>query len=205
MSLKNARLSLQKISKSLAQMQNAREYLIKNTRQVIILCSESIICVHRRDIKTGREKAQRAKKLLDNIRKKSNDELYRYMITAEQEVVEAFALLAIVEKSEIPQFESLGVRGESYILGLSDCIGELKRLVYDNIIAGKTSEARKIFEIMENLYLFLYPFSVYDKIVNEIRRKLDVNRILIEDTRAAVTEESRRSDLINSLNSKKKN
>lgn len=204
MSLKNVKSSLSKISKSLNGMQNSREYLIKNTREVILLCSQSIISIHRLDIETGRKKAEHAKKLLDEIRKKSKADLYRYIITAEQELVEAFAFISVVEKSDIPSAESLGVRGESYILGLLDCIGELKRLVYDSIRVGKANDAKKFFEVMENLYLFLYPFAVYDKIINETRRKLDVNRILIEDARAAVTEEIRRSVLIDAINKGKK-
>ena len=184
-------------------MQESREYLIKNTREVILLCSQSIISIHRSDIQTGRKKAEHAKKLLDEIRRKSRTELYRYIVTAEQELVEAFAFISIVEKSDIPSAESLAVRGESYILGLLDCIGELKRLVYDSIRVGKANDARKFFEIMENLYLFLYPFAIYDKIINETRRKLDVNRILIEDARAAVTEEIRRSALIDAINKKR--
>jgi translin len=204
MSLKNVKTSLSKISKSLNDMQNSREYLIKNTREVILLCSQSIISIHRSDIEAGRQKVEHAKKLLDEIRKKSKADLYRYIITAEQELVEASAFISVVEKSDIPSAESLGVRGESYILGLLDCIGELKRLVYDSIRVGKASDAKKFFEMMENLYLFLYPFAVYDKIINETRRKLDVNRILIEDARAAVTEEIRRSALIDAINKHKK-
>lgn len=204
MSLKNVKSSLSKISKPLNDMQNSREYIIKNTREVILLCSQSIISIHRSEIEVGKKKAEHAKKLLDEIRKKSKSDLYRYIITAEQELVEAFAFLSVVEKSDIPSAESLGVRGESYILGLLDCIGELKRLVYDSIRVGKVNDAKKIFEIMENLYLFLYPFVVYDKIINETRRKLDVNRILIEDTRAAVTEEIRRSALIDAINKHQK-
>ncbi|HSB56499.1 MAG TPA: RNA-binding protein [Nitrosopumilaceae archaeon] len=204
MSLKNVRLSLSKISKSLNDMQNSREFMIKNTREIILLCSESIISVHRLDIELGKKKAEQAKKLLDEIRKKSKSDLHRYIITAEQELVEAFAFISLVEKSDIPSAESLGVRGESYILGLLDCIGELKRLVYDSIRVGKTSDARKFFETMESLYLFLYPFAIYDKIINETRRKLDVNRILIEDARAAITEEIRRSALIDALNKRTK-
>ena len=204
MSLKNVKSSLSKISKSLEEAQNSREYIIKRTREVVILCSQAIISVHKLDIADGKEKAAKAKKLLDEIRKKSNAELYRHIMTSEQELVEAFAFLAIVQKSEIPSAESLGVKGESYILGLLDCIGELKRLVYDSIRAGKAKDASKFFEIMENLYLSLYSFAIYDKLVNETRRKLDVNRILIEDARAAVTEEIRRSALIDSINKFKK-
>jgi translin len=64
---------------------------------------------------------------------------------------------------------------------------------------GKTSESVHFFEIMENLYLFLYPFAVYDKIVKETRKKLDVNRILVEETRSALTEEIRRANLIDAI------
>jgi len=204
MLLKNVKSSLLKISKSLEDVQNSREYIIKRTREVIILCSQAIISTHRSDIKDGKEKVIKARKLLDDLRKRSGGELYRYIMTSEQELVEASAFLAIVQKSEVPSAESLGVKGESYILGLLDCIGELKRLVYDSIRAGKVNDSCKFFEIMENLYLFLYPFAVYDKLINETRRKLDVNRILIEDARAAVTEEIRRSALIDSINKFKK-
>ena len=42
------------------------------------------------------------------------------------------------------------------------------------------------------------------KIVKEARRKLDVNRILVEDVRAAITEEMRRADLIDAITKLKK-
>ena len=47
---------------------------------------------------------------------------------------------------------------ESYVLGLLDCVGELKRQVFDKIRIDKIDEAIRIFEIMENLYLQLYTF-----------------------------------------------
>ena len=80
----------------------------------------------------------------------------------------------------------------------------MKRNVFDNIRIGKSKEAARIFEIMENLYLYLYPFAMYDKLVKEARKKLDVNRKLIEDARSAVTEEVRRTHLIDSINKFKK-
>ena len=87
------------------------------------------------------------------------------------------------------------------MLGLLDCIGELKRLTYDKIRYGNSIEAMKIFDIMEKLYSTLYPLTIYDKIIKEMRRKIDVNRILIEDTRSAITEEIRRTELIDSIRS----
>ncbi len=203
MFLKNVKTSLQKISKSLEDVHNSREYLIKNTREVVILCSQSIIAIHKGDLKTAHKKVQEAKKVLSRNRKMAKSDLRRYLITPEQELVEAYALLSIVEGKPIPSAKSLGVLNESYVLGLLDCIGELKRLVFDKIRTDKSKDAEKFFELMENLYLHLYPFATYDKIVREARRKIDVNRILIEDTRSALTEEIRRLELIKTLNQKK--
>jgi len=59
-----------------------------------------------------------------------------------------------------------------------------------------------MFEKMDELYLQLYPFAYFDKIIKEARRKLDVNRILVEETRIAITEEIRRAELIKSMKSK---
>jgi translin len=118
--------------------------------------------------------------------------------------VEAACLLAVVEGKEIPSDKKLKVMGESYVLGLLDCVGELKRMIFDKIRIGDTDNALKTFDIMENLYLHLYTFSMYDKVVKEARRKIDVNRILVDDVRGAITEEKRRSELIKALNKLKK-
>lgn len=199
MSLTDIKTSLSNISKELANLQDSREYLLKNTRDVLNLCSQSIISAHKGDLDVAKKKALKASKLLETYRKKANSELKRYLVTPEQELVEASAFLAIVENKTIPSVASLKVSNESYVLGLMDLIGELKRYVFDNIRIGKSKEASRVFEIMENLFLYLYPFALYDKILKEARKKLDVNRRLIEDTRSAITEEVRRTDLIDSF------
>ncbi|MEK0329710.1 MAG: RNA-binding protein [Nitrosopumilus sp.] len=199
MTLKNVKPSLNKIAKSLEDIQEAREFLLKNTREIIILCSRSIIAVHKGDLKTGKNNLKQADKLLKKYKKKATDGLRRYLITPEQEFVEAACLIAIVEKKEIPSDEKLSVMPESYVLGLLDCVGELKRMVFDKIRIDKIDEATRIFEVMESLYLHLYTFSLYDKVVKEARRKIDVNRILVDDVRSAITEEKRRAELIKAL------
>ena len=110
--------------------------------------------------------------------------------------------MAVTENKEIPSLKSLKVSEGSYLLGLLDCIGELKRLVLDNIRKGQLEKADRIFDVMENLYQTLYPFALYDKIVKEARRKLDVNRILVEETRAVITEEIRRNHFVKALTEK---
>jgi len=199
MTLKNVKPSLNKIAKSLENIQEAREFLLKNTREVIILCSRSIIAVHKGDLKTGKNNLKQADILLKKYKKKATGGLRRYLITPEQEFVEAACLIAFVEKKEIPSDKKLSVMTESYVLGLLDCVGELKRMVFDKIRIGEIDEATRVFEVMENLYLQLYTFSMYDKVVKEARRKIDVNRILVDDVRSVITEEQRRTELIKIL------
>jgi translin len=64
MSLQNIKSSLSKIAKSLDAAQNSREYLIKNTRDVVISCSQSIIAAHKGDLKEAKKKLQIEKKLI---------------------------------------------------------------------------------------------------------------------------------------------
>jgi len=199
MTLKNVKPALNKIAKSLEEIQDTREFLLKNSREIIILCSRAIIAVHKGDLKVGKNYLKQAETLLKKYKKKATVELRRYLITPEQEFVEAACLIAIVEKKEIPLDKKLGVMPESYVLGLLDCIGELKRRVFDKIRIGEIDEATRVFDVMEDLYLDLYNFSMYDKVVKEARRKIDVNRILVEDVRSAITEEKRRTELIKTL------
>ena len=202
MTLKNVKSSLQGISKSLQTSNASREFLIKNTRDVVILCSHSIIAAHKGDLRLAREKIKKAEAVLKVNQKKAKNNFKKYLITPEQEFVEAHSFLAIVENKEIPSLKSLKVSEESYILGLLDCIGELKRFVLDNIRNDQLKKADRIFNVMENLYQALYPFAMYDKIVKETRRKLDVNRILVEETRAVITEEIRRNHFVKALTKK---
>ena len=202
MTLKNVKSSLKGISKSLKASNESREFLIKNTRDVVILCSHSIIAAHKGDLKLARQKIKKAEAVLKVNQKKAKYNFKKYLITPEQEFVEAHSFLAIIENKEIPSLKSLKVSEEAYILGLLDCIGELKRLTLDNIRNGQLKKADKIFAIMENLYQTLYPFAMYDKIVKEARRKLDVNRVLVEETRSVITEEIRRNHFVKALTKK---
>ena len=205
MGLKNVKTSLPIISKELEKTNSSREFLIKNNREVIINCSQAIIAIHKNDLNSAKLKIKKAKMLLAKLKQKTTGGLNRYLLTPEQELVEAIALLSIIEGKQIPTYKSIKVSGESYILGLLDCIGELKRQIIDQIRIGNSKNAENLFEIMENLYLMLYPFATYDKIVKESRRKLDVNRILVEETRLVLTEEIRRQEFIKNIQNNRKN
>ena len=98
MTLKNVNPALDKIAKDLEKIQDAREYLLKNTREVIILCSRAIIAIHKGNLKPAKDNLKKAESLLKKYKKKTTPELNRYLITPEQEYVEAICFLAIVEK-----------------------------------------------------------------------------------------------------------
>ena len=106
MTLKNVKPSLNNIAKDLGSVQDAREFLLKNTREIIILCSKSIIAVHKGDLSTGKNNLKQAETLLKKYKKKAIGGLRRYLITPEQEFVEAACLIAIVEKKKSPQIKN---------------------------------------------------------------------------------------------------
>jgi translin len=78
-------------------------------------------------------------------------------------------------------------------------------MVYDRMRVGKAGDATKLFAIMQDLYSIVYPFSVYDNLIPGLRRKLDVSKMLIEDIRAVITEETRRAIMIDAVDNLQKN
>ena len=191
--------SLEEIDKNLKDVQDRREKLIKGTRDVVMLCSKSIVAMHHNQLEDAKNKMDQAKTMLEEFREYAQHDLYRYIAVAEQELVEAYALKSVMEDKPMPSMRDLNVTGESYLTGLLDCVGEIKRLIYDRMRSGRGKDAEKLFATMEEIYNAIYPFAVYDNIVSGLRKKLDVARMLIEDIRATVTEESRRKALIEAV------
>ncbi len=174
----NMKTSLEAIDGDLKDIESRRDSLIKNTRDVT------------------RERMDRAKSKLDVLRAQARTDLYKYIVVPEQELVEAYMLRSIAEDKLLPSMKDLGVSGSAYLTGLLDCVGELKRMIYDRLRAGKPDESTKLFIVMEEIYSSVYPFAAFDNLVPGLRRKLDVTKFLIEDIRALVTEEKRRQKII---------
>jgi translin len=201
MLLDNVQSSLDEINSDLKDVEERREKLIKGTRDVISICSKSIIAMHHDQMEKAEANMQQAKIMLDEFRQYSKTDLYKYVSVAEQEIVEAYGFKSVIQNSAIPSMRDLNVSGSSYITGLLDCIGEIKRMVYDRMRTGRGEDAAKLFSLMQDIYSSIYPFAVYDHLVSGMRRKLDVAKMLIEDVRAIVTEEARRDKLIRAIDS----
>jgi len=199
MMITNLQSSLDDLHEQLKSIEERREKLITGTRKVVILCGKSIVDLHRNEIKEGEKKIEEARLLLNEFRPYAKTDLQKYMMDAEQEFVEASMLKSICEGSPLPLRVDLNVSGPSYITGILDTIGEIKRLVYDRMRTSQTTDVIRLFGLMQELYNAVYVLGAYDNLIPGLRRKLDISKMITEDVRAAVTEDSRRQLMINAL------
>jgi len=177
-----------------------RELLIKDSRDVISFCSKAIVASHIGDFRVAKMNIENASEGLKKLRVAAASDLDRYIQSSEMEYVEATVFLALLNNREIPGLEEIGVKPSSYVLGLLDVVGELKRKVFDYVRVDKQREASRLFEYAESIYLTIKPLAIFDNLIPGMRRKLDVDRMLLEDMRGLMTEEVRRNRLLDSLN-----
>jgi translin len=197
--LSNVQADVEKIDKKFKDIEERRNAIIKGTRDATILCSKAIVSMHAHKKNESIENIEKAKKLLQQFKEMGKDDLQKYLYVAEQEFVEAYCLFSIIENSVIPSRKSLEVSDISYVMGLLDCIGEIKRVIIDKIRLEGTSDINTLFELMDKIYGIIYPLAVYDNLMPGLRKKLDVSRILIENVRAMLTEENRRTIMIEKM------
>jgi len=197
---------MEEIRKSLKAMESRfsgqlerRDHVLKGSRDVISAASRAIIDVHTGRMKEAEKELSTSKSLLASLKKSSDSSVSRYLVSPETEVVEASAVVALANNKPIPSMESLGASPESYLLGLLDTVGELKRLVLDSIMKRKLPLAKRYFEVMEELYSLCSPLAAYDHVANGARRKIDVARMLVEDTRGLLAEEMGRESVSASM------
>ena len=172
---------------------------MRDSREVISECSRAIISVHGGNTSEAYSHAKRARSLLNKLRKSAEGQVARYLIPPEAEFVEASAVISISKSRPIPTRSALNVSPEAYLLGLLDTVGELKRMVLDSLMHDDIAKAQRAFSMMEQLYMACSPLAVYDHVVSGARRKIDVARMLVEDTRGFMTEELRREALVSSM------
>ncbi|MGP8125291.1 MAG: RNA-binding protein [Nitrososphaerales archaeon] len=197
--MEEVRQSVKDLEAHFSDQLERRDLILKKSRDVITSSSRAIISVHQVNMKDAAKELSEARALLSSLKKSGGGSVSRYLISPETELVEASAVLALAQGKTIPSREAMGASPEAYLLGLLDTVGELKRLVLDSIMHGKMAKAKRYFAIMEDLYSVCSPMAVYDHVVNGTRRKIDVARMLVEDTRGLMTEEVRRESVNSSL------
>ncbi len=197
--MEEVRRSLKSAESRLSDQLERRDRVLKESRDVISACSKAIISVHTGKMKDAERELAAARSLLSTLKKSSDGSVSRHLVSPEAELVEASTVIALSKDKPVPSMESLGASPEAYLLGLLDAVGELKRLVLDSILQRKLPRAREYFAVMEELYSLCSPLAAYDHVVNGARRKIDVARMLVEDTRGLLAEEMGRESVSSSM------
>jgi len=104
---------------------------------------------------------------------------------AMMELAEACILSAVIEKGDTPSYSSLGITPQAWVLGLADCLGEMRRILLNSLMDGNVGDAKEMFGHMEKVCVAVMGFDVPDAIL-PIRRKQDVARSIMERTRTDI-------------------
>jgi translin len=83
--------------------------------------------------------------------------------------------------------EDLGVEDATYLNGLAEVVGELRRRTLDILRSGYSQEAERLLGHMDEIYSVLVTMDYPDAITNGLRRQTDLVRGIIEKTRGDVT------------------
>jgi len=200
MSLKSI---LEKIQEELSKKEQVREEIQKIMRRATRLSKQAILFAHQERFEDAKNLLKEASSLFSRLREESKDYpdlFYSGLVSAAfEEYAEAQTLLMLIEEDEFIDPEELGVPVISYVLGLGDVVGELRRRALDSIRRGSVEVAEKCLETMEYVYSELTALDDAYLLVSGLRRKCDVARHLIEITRGDVTIEARRSALESSI------
>jgi translin len=114
----------------------------------------------------------------------SHPELHHagFVENAAQELVEAHCFYNIMKGKELPDPDEIKTTYSSYLMGLCDLVGELRRTALDSIRAGKAKNADNYLTMMEEIYDVIIRFD-YPSGLIPIKKKQDMVRNLIERTR----------------------
>ena len=101
--------------------------------------------------------------------------------------MEANATCALIRGETLPTPKSLSVEDATYLNGLAEVIGELRRRCLDILRHGYSAEAESLLTNMDDIYAILVTMDYPDAITNGLRRQTDVARSIIEKTRGDIT------------------
>jgi len=195
---------LREIKIELRSKRSLRERMITNSRKINRLSKESIMLIHRGNIKKAERLVGTAEKLLKKTLKilepTPNLQNSGALYNASQEYAEASILLKLVKKGKYPNPSEIGVTSEAYVLGLADVVGELRRRTLGAINDGDVEAAERASQLMEDIYNELVSLNEHVfSVLPNLRHKCDVGRRLVELTSGDVILERRRKHLETSL------
>src|SRR5919108_2863276 len=180
-----------------------RDEALKQARQLTRACSLAIRAVHRDDKEAMETNLAEAQTLADILRNdlKGHPELFYAGYTQDslKEFVEAQVTCALILNQALQTPEELGVEDATYLNGLAEVVGELRRRTLDILRSGYSQEAERLLNYMDEIYSVLVTMDYPDAITNGLRRQTDLVRGIIEKTRGDVTFSLRSAQLTEAI------
>ena len=168
-----------------------RDQALSEARQLTRSCSLAIRAVHRDDRAEMEEHLSKAGNLADKLRNdlRAYPDLYYagYTQDALKEFVEANVTCALILPQSLQTPEDLRVEEATYLNGMAEVVGELRRRILDILRSGYSEEAERLLGYMDEIYSVLVTMDYPDAITNGLRRQTDLARGIIEKTRGDVT------------------
>jgi len=169
----------------------AREKALELCRETTRLSTNAIRAVHRQEFTEARKALSRAKTLLGELSQtlaQHPDLFYSgYVHDATKEFVESCVTLALVRGEKLPAPENLGVSYASYLNGLGEAVGELRRYLLDTIRRGDLSCCEEVLAAMDDVYGVLVTMDFPEALTQGLRRTTDAVRGILEKTRGDLT------------------
>ncbi len=201
--MKNLPAIAEKIHQRLEVRTQARDRALSNARQVTRHAAHSIRAIHREEHDTAYEHIDQARTLVRTMQAELAEfpELYfaGYTQDAIKEFVEANITCALIENKALPSPEDLDVEYATYLNGLAEAAGELRRRCLDILRQGYSKEAERLLACMDDIYGTLVTMDYPDAVTNGLRRQTDVIRGIVERTRGDLTISLREQQLEQSM------
>ena len=169
----------------------ARERALALSRRLTRHCAHTIRAIHRGEKESAHERLQQAQRVVRELRRTLADypDLYYagYTQDALKEFAEASITLALITDGHLPSPRELGLESATYIRGLAETVGELRRRCLDVLRHGYSAEAERLLGYMDDIYTVLVTMDYPDAVTGGLRRLTDIARSLLERTRGELT------------------
>ena len=112
---------------------------------------------------------------------------------------EANIVDALINDGSLPTPEELNLEHATYLKGLAEVAGELRRRCLDILRHGHSTEAERLLSYMDEIYAVLVTMDYPNAITGGLRRLTDIVRSINERTRGDITLSLRQEHLEQSL------
>jgi translin len=106
---------------------------------------------------------------------------------AAKEVAEAVLTRTAIAGGELPGPDEVGVDDVSWLHGLAETVGELRRASLDHVRGGRLDQAEDALALMQEILAALMTIDVPDGLSRGLRRATDSARAITERTRGDLT------------------